>query len=58
MLVLAMTFNVNAADSDNNEVDYVAFCNEQADLAGIVDSDEKKDYVNMCLINYGISPLE
>ena len=57
-LVLAMSFNINAADTDQNEVDYVAFCNEQADLAGIIDADEKKEFVNICLTNYGITPLE
>lgn len=57
-LFLAIPFSVNAAETDNTEVDYRAFCNEQAELAGIVDSDEKKQYVDTCLINYGISPAE
>ena len=45
-------------EDDNNDHHYISFCNEQAEMAGIVDADEKKQYVNICLNNYGVTPAE
>lgn len=47
-----------ATETDNNDHEFIAFCNEQADMAGIEEASEKKQYINSCLKNYGVTPQE
>ena len=58
MLVPASYAMAQTQEDDNNDHHYISFCNEQAEMAGIVDADEKKQYVNICLNNYGVTPAE
>ena len=39
----------NATESTGDEADALTYCNEQAELAGIQDADEKNQYIQECL---------
>ena len=43
---------VNAEETSASVEDYTAFCTEQAQLAGIEDEDDLKQYVKDCLESY------
>ncbi|MBC8211116.1 MAG: hypothetical protein H8E21_08595 [Gammaproteobacteria bacterium] len=54
-LCLAAVLNsAYATDASPNDDEYRSFCAEQAQMAGIEDPDEKKQYIASCLINYGV----
>ena len=55
-LSLSSIFNtVYAAEENAGGIDDVAaFCDEQTQLAGIEDADEKKQFVKDCMESYGV----
>ena len=53
-----MSYSASASDSSPNDEEYRSFCAEQAQMAGIEDPDEKKQYIASCLINYGVSSAD
>ena len=57
MLALMMTMNIAHAEESTAQVDYKEFCNEQAQIAGIEDAEELKQYVKDCLESY-IGPAD
>ena len=51
--------SANAAeDPAQNEVEFRSFCTEQAEMAGMEDADDKKQYITDCLTNYGVSSTD
>lgn len=56
ILSIAAFNTVNAAEAeiDLNTADYVSYCDEQAQLAGIEDAAEKSDYIRECVQSYAI----
>lgn len=59
-LSLYSIFNAVHATGDDASVteDFVAFCTEQAELAGVEDQEEKKQFVKDCLLSYGVQAAE
>lgn len=55
-LSLSSIFNTVYATEEDAMIsdDIAAFCDEQAQLAGIEDADEKMQYVQECLASYGV----
>ena len=54
LLFLNTTFNtVYAAEMPDGSVDAAAYCDEQAQMAGIEDADEKSQYVKECVDSFG-----
>ena len=56
-LLSISTFNtVNATDAEVNfdTTDYASYCDEQAQLAGIEDAAEKREYIMECVQSYAI----
>jgi len=50
LAVLSLTLNVaNAADTENADTDYNAYCMEQAEMSGIEDAAEKSSYIKECI---------
>jgi hypothetical protein len=58
LCLAAVSISANASDSSPNDEEYRSFCAEQAQIAGIEDPDEKKQYITSCLINYGVSSAD
>lgn len=57
-LSLSSIFNTVYATEEDASVseNVAAFCDEQAQLAGIEDADEKNIYVKECMESYGVLP--
>ena len=57
LLSLSSILNTVYANEENASVgdDTAAFCDEQAQLAGIEDADEKRQFVKDCMESYGAS---
>lgn len=41
-------------EAENKNDDYAAYCNEQAELAGIEDAGEKSQYINECIDSFAL----
>ena len=56
LLSLNLTLNSAYANEEDTSLvdDIVAFCDEQAQLAGIEDSQEKAQYTKECRDSYGV----
>jgi len=53
VLSLTLTLNVaNAADMENSDADYNAYCTEQAEMSGIEDAAEKSSYIKECIESF------
>ena len=56
VISLSISSFTNAEEVSDND-DYVLYCEEQAQLAGMEDTNEKKDYIDECLESY-IAPAD
>ena len=55
VLSSTITFNtVFAAEANNDRNEIAAYCNEQADLAGIENAAEKSRYIKECIDSFGV----
>jgi hypothetical protein len=55
VLSSTITFNtVFAAEANNDSNEIAAYCNEQAELAGIENAAEKSRYIKECIDSFGV----
>jgi len=55
VLSLSLTlFTANAADTDSAENDYKTYCEEQAEMSGIEDANEKSEYIKECIESFTV----
>jgi len=57
-LVIFMHSARASEDPAQNDAEFRSFCNEQAQMAGMEDADEKKQYITDCLTNYGVTSTD
>ncbi|MDH5471917.1 MAG: hypothetical protein OEY87_03185 [Gammaproteobacteria bacterium] len=53
ILSLTATFNTAYATQDAGNEDAMAYCDDQAQMAGIDDAEEKKQYIQECVDSFG-----
>ena len=54
LAILSLSAALNMAYATENEEDTNAYCNEQAEMAGIEDAGEKAQYMNECIDSFAI----
>jgi len=60
LLFVYSIFNTVNATGEETSVteDFAAFCTEQAELAGVENPDEIKQFIKDCMMSYGVQPAD